>query len=142
MSGCWAATLGAVIAMSSLPPASDRFLDSPVLAVKGCPACGETKPLSEFYRDRVRSDGRSTYCRTCDLRRTNASRARRRKQMGEEAWLELQRANQQRRRAKGAPKDRAQREAYRAAESRLREAHREEFESYYRQERYDRGLPI
>lgn len=33
--------------------------------VKRCPACGATKPRSDFNRDRARRDGRSYYCRSC-----------------------------------------------------------------------------
>lgn len=31
-----------------------------------CRVCGETKPLSEFYRDNSRSKGVSSMCKTCD----------------------------------------------------------------------------
>lgn len=34
---------------------------------KTCARCKEVKPLEEFYRDRAKKDGRSSYCKLCDL---------------------------------------------------------------------------
>jgi hypothetical protein len=34
-------------------------------AAKVCTACGETKPLDQFYRDASRGDGLDNRCRTC-----------------------------------------------------------------------------
>src|SRR5699024_10920349 len=39
--------------------------------VKTCKACGESKPLDEFHRDKARRDGREPRCKTC--RRAQAS---------------------------------------------------------------------
>lgn len=128
--------------MDTLPPAPDSIQDSPVLAEKVCPDCGESKPLSGFYRDRSHRDGRSTYCAVCSRDRVRARRSQRREEMGDEAWLEYQRDVVRRYRASGRSRDSDQRDAYRAAERRLREAHRDEFDAYLRQERYDRGLPV
>jgi len=33
--------------------------------MKRCPRCGETKPLSEFYKSRLRRDGVQPYCKAC-----------------------------------------------------------------------------
>lgn len=33
--------------------------------MKTCGKCGESKPLSEYYKNRKRSDGVQTYCKTC-----------------------------------------------------------------------------
>ena len=33
--------------------------------MKRCPRCGETKPNSEFHRNRTRRDGLQIYCRLC-----------------------------------------------------------------------------
>jgi len=32
---------------------------------KKCPTCGETKPISEFNKNRARGDGRSSHCKLC-----------------------------------------------------------------------------
>ena len=37
---------------------------SEVPSAKRCPGCGAIKPLDAFWRNRSRSDGRSTYCKT------------------------------------------------------------------------------
>ena len=33
--------------------------------MKRCAQCGETKPLSEFHKNKLRRDGVQTYCRSC-----------------------------------------------------------------------------
>lgn len=35
--------------------------------VKRCPRCELTQPLSAFYRNAARRDGRGTYCKPCEL---------------------------------------------------------------------------
>ncbi len=35
-------------------------------AVKRCPRCGDTKPLSQFSRDRTTRSGYGCYCRPCN----------------------------------------------------------------------------
>lgn len=42
---------------------------------KTCSACGETKPLSEFYKDKKSSDGHKSQCKHC-VSLDNAARAR------------------------------------------------------------------
>jgi len=32
---------------------------------KVCPVCGELKPLGDFYRNRAKKDGHSSYCKVC-----------------------------------------------------------------------------
>jgi uncharacterized protein (DUF983 family) len=44
-------------------------------AQKRCPACGEDKPLSEFYT--LRSGAPSSYCKTCQRAVSRRSRRRR-----------------------------------------------------------------
>ena len=36
-----------------------------ILAVKRCPRCGETKPLSEFHKASLRRDGVQSVCKSC-----------------------------------------------------------------------------
>jgi hypothetical protein len=36
---------------------------------KRCPRCGETKPVSEFHKDRHALDGKHGYCKLCTRRR-------------------------------------------------------------------------
>ena len=33
--------------------------------MKKCPKCVETKELSEFFNNKVMSDGKSNYCKKC-----------------------------------------------------------------------------
>lgn len=33
--------------------------------MKLCTGCDQTKPLSEFYKDRTRDDGRTHFCKAC-----------------------------------------------------------------------------
>lgn len=42
-----------------------------------CPDCGETKPDSDYYRDKSRTSGRHLYCKVC-ARRRSAERYRKR----------------------------------------------------------------
>ena len=35
------------------------------IRVKRCPRCGETKPLSEFHKNKLRRDGVQVYCKPC-----------------------------------------------------------------------------
>ena len=42
-----------------------------------CPDCGETKPDSDYYRDKSRTNGRHLYCKVC-ARRRSAERYRKR----------------------------------------------------------------
>lgn len=60
--------------------------------------------------------------------------------MGEDAWLELKRREVRKARQKNPLPGRLQRQAWTAALRRLREAHRSEFDQYYREERHRRGL--
>ncbi len=36
---------------------------------KSCPSCDETKPKTEFYLNRMRKDGLSSYCKGCAIKR-------------------------------------------------------------------------
>jgi hypothetical protein len=46
---------------------------------KTCRVCGETKPLSEYHKDRTRGDGYKARCASCMSRR-NLSRTQERQQ--------------------------------------------------------------
>ncbi len=39
---------------------------------KRCKKCGETKPLTEYHKDRQKTDGLSFYCKPCSLARNAA----------------------------------------------------------------------
>lgn len=111
------------------------------LAQKVCPKCGERKPLSEFHRRSASPDGHQNYCKPCCITSTRESQSRRRAGMGEDAWLAFQRArvNASRQRT-GNQAGRARSAARNAAIAKLIEAHRREFESLLRIEKYERGL--
>ena len=49
------------------------------------PTCRKTKPLTDFYRDRTRSDGRRVECKECSDAHTNMVRAREREAMKNKA---------------------------------------------------------
>ncbi|GAB3839376.1 endonuclease VII domain-containing protein [Micromonospora andamanensis] len=53
--------------MSDLPTRSDKI----------CPQCQRTLPLTEFYRNSRRVDGRAYYCKACATARSEASRRKR-----------------------------------------------------------------
>ena len=56
-----------------------RLADRPEIitpATEMCQKCGETKPSSEFYRDRRRKCGLDRYCKICSADRTNLYRQR------------------------------------------------------------------
>ena len=44
------------------------------MSTKRCLKCGETKPLSEFHRNKSKADGLWIYCRPCDAERTRVYR--------------------------------------------------------------------
>ena len=58
---------------------------------KRCPDCGDTKPESEFGRNRSLDDGLSFYCLECNRARSNAHYRRRRAAMGKQvrdhSWI-------------------------------------------------------
>lgn len=58
---------------------------------KRCTKCGEVKPVSDFYREKRKVSGYHSHCKVCHKAQTVASRALRREEMGEEAWLAHQR---------------------------------------------------
>lgn len=47
-------------------------------ATKTCTKCGETKPLTDFYKDKKASDGHQSWCKRC-VSVDNAQRARKAK---------------------------------------------------------------
>lgn len=115
------------------------------LAMKRCSTCGEELPLSSFYKRTSGSrDGRRSNCRTCERKRIDEYQARKRAEIGEEAWREKAAESVRRHRATddGRRSSRLQVRAYKEAERRLRAAHRAEFDALYRIVRYELGLPI
>jgi hypothetical protein len=44
-----------------------------MLAEKQCPACGQTKKVTEFGKDKNSEDGRYTYCLPCDREKQRES---------------------------------------------------------------------
>ena len=117
-------------------------MSAPSVAEKSCKGCGVVKPLSEFYKHPTAADGRAPKCRTCAIDYQKQRRKQRREEMGEEAWLEYQRKIRMRSYYNGRTSDKEQRAAWVAAQKRLRQAHPKEFDALYREERYERGLPV
>ena len=56
-------------------PIDIEIVEEPATPSKVCICCGETKPLSEFYKDKKASDGHQSYCKRC-LNLKAAERAR------------------------------------------------------------------
>jgi hypothetical protein len=54
--------------------AKDKYRDRPPVTEKRCRRCGETKPASDFYREKRASDGLKTECKECHKRTTMESR--------------------------------------------------------------------
>jgi recombinational DNA repair protein (RecF pathway) len=72
-------------------------------ASKGCSACGETKPASDFYVSRGRL---SSYCKRCQRRISNEAYLRRRQDAAErERMRQLDRARKRAERARLAQVD-------------------------------------
>lgn len=104
-------------------------MSAPVVLTKRCRDCGETKPASEFHVQATARDGLRPYCKPCTIARVNASVARRRAAMGDEAWYAHRRAqvNASRRRTGGAAGLAYNRARYAAFQA-LADRHRKEFE--------------
>ena len=116
-------------------------MTAPVLVVKRCSACGETKPLSEFHKHSGAPDGRQSYCKPCKNASVRATQAKRRAEMGEEAWLAHQRELVRRTRDRnGNERGKALNRARTAAVAALIAAHRTEFDALLHREKYERGL--
>ena len=109
------------------------------LSTKRSTKCGEEKPLSEFYRDKNRRDGRTPSCGECQRTYQREHQAKVRAEIGEKEWRARRNKIVQRHRAKteGRP---LYNQAYAAATSRLRELHRSDFKRLLNEERYARGL--
>jgi hypothetical protein len=60
-------------------------------AVKQCPSCGETKPVSDFGKNRSLGDGLSFYCLMCNRANSNAHYRKRRAALGKDvrdhSWI-------------------------------------------------------
>lgn len=116
-------------------------MSAPLLATKPCGRCGETKPLSEFYRDAKRKDGHAYACKPCCRLQVRQSQERMRKAMGEAAWRDYVRENQRRSRERtGNSRGKAYNRAQYAALSALRDAHRNQYDALLQRELYERGL--
>ncbi len=99
------------------------------LIEKTCTKCGETFPLSGFYRNRSTPDGRARWCKACSYAASKASSDRLRAEVGEEAWRAhrtaiVVKSRQRNGNASGKENQKAQRAAFRV----LRDRHRKEWE--------------
>jgi hypothetical protein len=101
---------------------------------KRCSTCGETKPLSEFYRSSTTRDGRQYRCKPCD-KQTTITWQRENRDRYADRMRRWRRENPD-----ATARDRAQSDAYQAAETELRERHRDEFDALYAEEKAKRGL--
>lgn len=89
--------------------------------------------MSGFYRDKSSKDGRYTWCSSCHKADVEARTARRRAEMGEEAWLaaRAEAVRKHRERTGNAGGKRYSR-AVTAATRALIEAHRAEYDARLR----------
>ncbi len=105
-----------------------------------CRVCGVTKPASEFG---VSSRRHGYRCKLCDAERVKKYLARKRVEMGDEAFREWQRQKVARSRAKsGHAYSREYNRARWAAILALIEAHPKEFEELFRRAKYEAGLSV
>lgn len=63
----------AVVAAGSVTSTGGTDMDS--LTYKYCCQCGETKPVSEFYKNRSKRDGLDSYCKKCNKENQKAYKA-------------------------------------------------------------------
>ena len=97
---------------------------------KVCSLCGDDKPLSQFYKNRVRRDGLDGWCADCKREATKRSIARRRAEIGADAWKKHQRDIQRKYRRNESNRERNRQINRRIATAtrHLRERHRDEYE--------------
>ena len=86
------------------------------MSTKVCSRCERRLATEEFPRSRSRADGRGSACQRCVSEAAKARNARKRAEMGEDAWLEHQRQIMARHRSD--PANRARGRAATAARSR------------------------
>lgn len=104
---------------------------------KTCPACGEQKPASEWYRNRTAADGLASCCAACTRSRIQKKRA----EMGDDAWLARQRDITANHRARtGNLRGKQLAAAYWTAVVRLRAAHPAEYDQYVTEAKQEQGL--
>lgn len=53
--------------LKSFSKSNDETKTSSNQKLKYCPKCGETKPFSDFYKNKARTDGLTAYCKPCML---------------------------------------------------------------------------
>jgi hypothetical protein len=109
---------------------------------KRCSRCGETKPVGAFYRNSKTRDGRQSWCTECNLASAKAWQAKKRAEMGEEAWSARNREMSARRLSDlgvRARKNRASR-ARREALDELARRHSDEFAGLLAERRLSMGL--
>lgn len=97
---------------------------------KACSTCGETKLLEEFSFDRRHADGRQSQCRAC-----TKARQKKYKEENKERYLELRRAEHQRRKPKIKVYVRANRERINAQAKKRRKALEGEALERFREQR-------
>lgn len=93
-----------------------------------CPRCSTSKPTTEFYRNRSRAGGRSTYCKACTMELRN-TRYREGQRTYQRAWHV---ANRDKARAKGKRYALAHPDQIRAKRLRQRAAKPEQYLAYAR----------
>lgn len=66
-----------------------RAVERPKVEVteKRCPTCGETKPASEFYKNRGTRDGLQGYCKPCHGAHQRRTQDLPRKQARQRSWM-------------------------------------------------------
>lgn len=112
--------------------------DDLMVASKFCSRCQRLKSLSEFHRDRSRSDGRHATCKACLCEAVRQWQEKRRAEIGDDAFRAEQRATSQRHRERtGNETGKQYSRARTAAIAKLIELHRGEFKRLLAAERYE-----
>lgn len=109
---------------------------------KICPDCNKGKPVSEFHNNRSSHDGLAAYCAPCATGRVNRRNERKRKEMGEEAYLAHKSAIVAKSRTKPQVRERERQSniARREALETLRRRHPAEYNQILKQIRQKKGL--
>lgn len=114
-----------------------------ILSEKTCTKCGETKPLSDYYKKANTKDGKSYRCKDCVKSAVAEYQERKKEEIGIDAWREQSRAAAKRSRTKnGYRTEKLYGQAARSAVERLKAAHPQEYAAYLREEKYARGLSV
>ena len=111
------------------------------MAVKTCSKCCQEKSLRDFHRHRRNKDGYHSWCKDCARANVDRNKAKKRAEMGDEAWLKHQAELVRKSREKnGYARNRLLVTARTQALTQLAKAHPSEYARLLKAAKYERGL--